>query len=194
MEMKSHENSHNDDTESLVEFCFDKNYKAMYNCYSTTYPNGSPNQAFRAGFREGVKMLLDKGSRPSLATFKQEAHTRNLDHLYVWQTVGADVENGDYAILGARYGSYKLLFAPEWDYVQVRDFDYLDRLFLDDVGGSDITEFSRVIGEELRQKADFPIVDMNAESSKFFKKHYKVHNNMDIMIKEMDVIRKLEGW
>jgi hypothetical protein len=43
-------------TETEIEFCFDPLYWAMHDCYSTTYPNGSAFHAWRAGFREGVKM------------------------------------------------------------------------------------------------------------------------------------------
>ena len=56
--MQTHENS-DGRTETEVEFCFDPLYWAMHDCYSTTYPNASPFQAWRAGFREGVKMCLE---------------------------------------------------------------------------------------------------------------------------------------
>ena len=56
--MQTHEAS-NGSVETQVEFCFDPFYWAMHDCYSTTYPNGSAYQAWRAGFREGVKMCLN---------------------------------------------------------------------------------------------------------------------------------------
>ena len=37
--------------------------------------------------------------------------------------VGTDVENGLWAIHGARQGLYKTM-CTDWDYVQVRDFEY----------------------------------------------------------------------
>jgi hypothetical protein len=42
--MKTHENSDGSD-DTAVEFCFDPNYWAMHDCYSTTYPNATPFQA-----------------------------------------------------------------------------------------------------------------------------------------------------
>jgi hypothetical protein len=79
-EMRTHEASDglaaND-----VEFCFYPNYWAMADCYSTTYPNQTPFQAWRAGFREGVKMCLDRGTKPSLEEFETRVHSRNYDHL-----------------------------------------------------------------------------------------------------------------
>ena len=71
--MRTHENS-TGESHTLVEFCFDKLYWAMHDCYSTTYPNGSAFQAWRAGFREGVKMCLDRGQRLSLSEFRQRIH------------------------------------------------------------------------------------------------------------------------
>ena len=92
--MRTHEASENK-VETDVEFCFDPMYWPMYNCYSTTYPNGSAFQAWRAGFREGVKMCLNKGARPTVEEFQQQVHKRNLDHLTIWHNIGADVNNGD---------------------------------------------------------------------------------------------------
>ena len=69
-------------SQTQVEFCFDPLYWAMHDCYSVTYPNGSAFQAWRAGFREGVKMCLNKGAKPTLSEFKQQVHHRNLDHLF----------------------------------------------------------------------------------------------------------------
>jgi hypothetical protein len=55
--MRTHENTDGSEAND-VEFCFYPNYWAMHDCYSTTYPNATPFQAWRAGFREGVKMCL----------------------------------------------------------------------------------------------------------------------------------------
>ena len=46
-DMRTHENT--DGTEANdVEFCFYPNYWAMHDCYSTTYPDATPFQAWRA--------------------------------------------------------------------------------------------------------------------------------------------------
>ena len=60
LDMRTHEATDGRE-ETQVEFCFDPDYWAMHDCYSTTYPNSTPFQAWRAGFREGVKMCLDRG-------------------------------------------------------------------------------------------------------------------------------------
>ena len=45
----------------------------------------------------------------------------------IWQTVGADTENGLWAIYGAREGCYPTN-CTDWDFVNVRDFEYLNEL------------------------------------------------------------------
>ena len=119
--MRTHEASEGED-ETDVEFCFDDLYWPMYNCYSTTYPGGSAKHAFRAGFREGVKMCLDRGAKPTVADFKESVHNRNLDHLTIWHNVGADTEHGLWAIAGARLGTFKTMLSENWNYKDVQDF------------------------------------------------------------------------
>jgi len=54
-EMKTHENQKDGDVARIADFCMDGKdnlYWAMHDCYSTTYPNYTPFQAWRAGFRE----------------------------------------------------------------------------------------------------------------------------------------------
>lgn len=190
--MRTHENTDGRD-ETVVEFCFDPKYTPMHDCYSTTYPNGSPFQAWRAGFREGVKMCLNRGTKPSLQQFEQQVHKRNYDHLCIWQSVGCDVENGEWAILGARTGTYMTMLT-DWDYTEVQDFDCLKRIW-GNVESCNVESNSREHGIRLRQRLGLPIVDMDAEQSAFFKHHYKTaHRNMGTTMTEMDVIRRVEGW
>lgn len=190
--MRTHENSNGSD-DTAVEFCFDPRYLAMHDCYSTTYPNGSPFQAWRAGFREGVKMCLDRGAIPSMAEFEQRVHTRNLDHLTVWHNVGADVEHGWWSMYGARIGTYLTMVEDWWDYKNVQSFDELEKLW-EEYKTGDVDHYERV-GEVLRTHLGLPIMDMNAEQSRFFKHHYRSNwHNRGVMVTEMSVIRGQEGW
>ena len=81
-DMQTHEAS-TGSVETQVEFCFDPLYWAMHDCYSTTYPNSSAFQAWRAGFREGVKMCLNRGALPSVSEFQLRVHGKNLDNLTI---------------------------------------------------------------------------------------------------------------
>jgi hypothetical protein len=180
-------------TETEVEFCFDPLYWAMHDCYSTTYPNGSAFHAWRAGFREGVKMCLNKGAKPTLSEFKDRVHHRNLDHLTIWHNVGRDVDYGIWAIAGARMGTYMTMLT-EWDHRQVQWFDALTDLW-STVKDSDPELVAGRVAEDLVTQLDLPITMMNAPESRFFKHHYRSNwHNRGVMTREIDVIRAQEGW
>jgi len=190
--MRTHEASDGSD-ETAVEFCFDPKYFAMHNCYSTTYPNGTPKQAWRAGFREGVKMCLDRGRKTTLEEFEQRVNNRNYDHLCIWQSVGADVENGLWAMYGARLGTFMIMLEG-WDYKYVQDFDVLEKLW-DMFGKEDPFESCQRIESALRTRLGLPIVTYTPDQSRFFKHHYSTgQRNSEIMMTEIDVIRRIEGW
>ncbi len=181
--MRTHEAS-DGDAKNDVEFCFYSDYWPMADCYSTTYPNQSPFQAWRAGFREGVKMCLDRGAKPTLQEFEKRVHSRNYDHLCIWQTVGADAENGFWAIYGARLGTY-LTMLCDWEYRWVQDFDTLEDVWAEYNDEDIALDHCKVIGDTLRQRLGLPIVDMDPEESKFFKHHYKSNfRNRGIMERE----------
>jgi hypothetical protein len=193
LSMQTHEAS-DGSAENDVEFCFHSDYHAMYNCYSTTYPNGNAFQAWRAGFREGVKMCLNKGTRPTVAEFRDRVHHRNLDHLTIWHNVGRDVENGIWAIAGARMGTYMTMITPTWDYRLVQDFDALEQLW-NTVRDSDPEQLAGRVAEDLVTQLDLPITMMLDKESAFFKQHYRSNwHNKNVMTKEIDVIREQEGW
>lgn len=132
LDMRTHENAVSEDERNQVDFCWEGSYVQMANQYSTTYPNGSPRQAFRAGFREGVKMSLDQGGKVHPDDFKKKIWWGNYKRLITWCSVGADVENGLWSMYGTRLGC-QMTNLTEWNYVNVRDFDYLNNLFTDEV-------------------------------------------------------------
>ena len=180
-------------TETQVEFCFDPLYWAMHDCYSTTYPNGSAFHAWRAGFREGVKMCLNRGAKPTLEEFKDRVHQRNLDHLTIWHNIGADVDHGYWSMAGARQGTYMTMLT-NWDHTQVQNFDALAELWTT-VESSDPRLLAGRVAEDLDQQLDLPMAMLEAEQSKFFKHHYRSNwHNAGIMTREIDVIRQQEGW
>lgn len=194
--MRTHEAS-DGLVENDVEFCFDPLYWPMHDCYSTTYPNATPFQAWRAGFREGVKMCLDRGRKPTLAEFKDRVHQRNLDHLTIWHNVGRDVPNGEWAIAGARQGTWITMLGGDsgpWHYKDVQNFDALAELWdnIKTTAPRDIIEFHHF---ELEQQLDLPMTVLSPDESKFFKHHYRSNwANRGPMVREIDVIRQQEGW
>ena len=193
--MKTHEASDGNDTHT-VDFCLDSTdnmYWAMHDCYSTTYPNYTPFQAWRAGFREGVKMCLVNGRKPSVTQFKDAVASRNLNNLTIWHNIGADVENGTWAIFGARLGTYMTMLT-DWDPKEVQWFDNFEKLWEE----HSVTVPSRRaddMGQLLKDKLDLPMCAFDSEQSKFFKRHYNSDkHNIGPLVREMDVIRRIEGW
>jgi hypothetical protein len=190
--MQTHENT-NGSVENDVEFCFYPNYWAMHDCFSTTFPNQSEFHAWRAGFREGVKMCLNKGACPDITEFRKQVHQRNLDHLTIWQNIGRDEEHGIWSIAGSRMGTYMTMLT-DWDYRLVQDFAALEELWKT-VETSDPEILAGRVAEDLDQQLDLPITMYGSEESKFFKFHYRSNwHNQGIMVREIDVIRQQEGW
>ena len=180
LKMKTHENADPNNAHAQVDFCWDAQYIQMNSCYSDVYNNETPAQAWRAGFREGVKLATDRGVRISKEELKNN-HWRCLHWLYIWSMVGKDVENGDWAILGTRAGLY-MTMCTDWNYVQVRDFEYLNDLWkvsfesIEDVN-YEIEEY----GIKLIDELDIPIAEqpLTAQQSKFFKAVYQHPSRTD---------------
>ncbi len=191
LNMRTHEASDGTD-ETAVEFCFHPRYWAMHDCYSTTCINTTDFQAWRAGFREGVKMCLDRGRRPSVSEFQERVYQRNLDNLTIWHNIGRDVENGDWAIAGARMGTYMTMLT-EWNYQLVQDFDELIKIW-DTVRDNHPDVVAGRLAEDLNTQLGLPMNSTQGMESEFFKHHYRVNfHNRGIMTKEIDVIQAQEG-
>jgi hypothetical protein len=171
-EMKTHENSDPTDAKGRVEFCFDDRYYQFNENYSESFTNETPFQAWRAGFREGVKMSLNQGEQ---ATDLKEIWWQNYHRLLIWSSVGADVENGIWSILGAREGCYRTM-CTDWDYANVRDFDYLTELWntTHELAEPEaMTQYINFLGKELRDKCKLEIANLDSAGSKFFKTVYQ---------------------
>ncbi len=172
LSMKTHENAPADDPNAQVDFCWDAEYIQMNSCYSDVHNNATAYQAWRAGFREGVKMSLDRGVRVNHSNFKREVHWKNLHRLLIWMNVGSDVKNGLWAILGARQGCY-MTNCTDWDYTNVRDFDYLGNLYKETVEGTitdeNILEYVKYFGDRLSPQLDIPLSILDESASRFFK-------------------------
>ena len=195
-EMKTHEHQTEGDLARVADFCLDSQdnlYWAMYDCYSTTFPNHTPFQAWRAGFREGVKMVLDRGAKPSIDDFKERVASRNLNNLTIWHNVGKDAENGEWAIYGARLGTYMTMLT-EWDHTNVQWFDNYITLWEEHENRDPVRE-SALLGAALTDKLGLPMCTLDGLQSKFFKRHYTTNfKNKGLLVTEMDVIRNIEGW
>jgi len=177
--MQTHEHSNPDDDKGLVEFCFDEKYYQFNENFSESVINATPYQAWRAGFREGVKMSLNEGAK---ADDIQKVWWQNYERLLVWCSVGKDVENGYWSMLGAREGAY-LTNCTDWDYVNVRDFEYLKNYWEENYSSNfklETNEKFDMYAKELKDQCGLEIGTLDKDSSIFFK---RVYNNTPRVIR-----------
>ena len=177
--MKTHENA--DSAENQIDFCWGVPHENLHNCYSTTVINTTAQQAFIAGYREGVKMSTEKG-KPILAENFRSIWRSNLNILTTWCTIGADVDNGKYAMLGARMGCFYT--AIEWnDIFKIRDLDDMQK-YSESVLPENIDAELTMFGNSLRQQLDLPIAEYDEADSKFYRFVMPPHINRGVQDRE----------
>lgn len=209
-QMRTHEVASS--PQAQVDFCWDIHYRQMNNVYSTVYNNASPYQAYRAGFREGVKMSLDGGVTVNPEKLKRIVHDKNYQRLLVWCSIGADTLNGLWAIYGTRLGCYLTnMKRDEFDFVNVRDFKWHDQYWNETVApqfvGDDqmctktgykwskemlIAEIDR-LGVILRKELNLEIAEFNEQGSRFFKEVYVNPPRLNPMVREDWVMQGVGG-
>jgi len=166
LQMKTHENAK--DKKAEIDFCWTVPHENLHNCYSNTVINATPQQAWIAGYREGVKMSLDQGKHIPPQNFTRIIEGSNLRILTTWMTVGADVEYGKYAMLGARMGCYSTTVDSN-EFIQIRELDKMADLFANALVEDKVDEDLEVYGNSIRQRIDVPCADFDEYQSKFFK-------------------------
>jgi len=164
LNMKTHEDSDSD--RAQVDFCWEDGYRQFKDCYSETDIIKSPFQAWRAGFREGVKMTLQDGVKVPPQEIQQRVWWHNVHRLRVWSTIGMHEENGKYAILGARMGTF-MTNCTDWDYIKVRDFDELQNIYDTHVDHLRVEEDAQSYGTKIKHQLGFDWPWLNAQQSKF---------------------------
>ena len=176
-DMRTHENAVTE--ENKIDFCWGVPHENLHNCYSTTVINATPQQAFVAGYREGVKMSTEKGKPISPDEFNKIWPT-NLRILSTWCTIGADVENGKFAMLGARMGSfYTVVDHPNYDF-DVSDLEGMADYFHLTVKPENIDSELEIFGNSLRQQLDMPIAEYDEDESRFYRFVMPQHVNMGV--------------
>jgi hypothetical protein len=164
LNMQTHENASSN--RAQVDFCWEDGYKNFPRVYSESVITGSPFQAWRAGFREGVKMTLLDGVKVPPQEIKERIWWHNIHRLRIWSTVGMHEENGIYAIYGARLGTW-LANCTNWDYVEVRDFEILRSIWnqygrpYQEVNGEGLIDEIKNLGEKIKINLgfDWPFFD-----------------------------------
>ena len=203
-QMKTHEAA--EDAKAQVDFCWDIYYYQMNNIYSDVYNNASCYQAFRAGFREGVKLLLEGGQTVDPRRLKERVHDRNYKRMLVWSSVGADVENGLWAMYGTRIGAYMANIAKdEFDFVMIRDYDWCDGFWEQSIQPMFAGETSKCnstgwtydadklkkeifkFGESLRTRLGLEVAELDVNGSRMFKESFINPPRLGALVKENEV-------
>ena len=179
LNMRTHENAESEANQ--IDFCWGVPHEHLHNCYSETIINGSEEQCFVAGYREGVKMSTEKGLPFKAENFKN-IWQENLKRLSTWCTIGADVENGKYAILGARMGCFYTVLENynKKKLYMVRDLHSMIEYFKGVMDREDIDEQLVMFGNSLRQRLDMPIAELDADQSRFYKFVKPQHRNKGV--------------
>jgi hypothetical protein len=180
LEMKTHENA--EDDRAKLDFCWTVPHENLHNVHSTTVINHTPEQAFIAGYREGVKMSLDRGQKVKPEEFMQTIQPINLRTLLTWMSVGADADNGQWAILGARRGCYMATLDSNYDVTLVSDLEFMSNKFSRMM--MDIESDMQSYGNSLRQRLGLPVADLDAEQSRFYKFCQTPHRNKGVQDRE----------
>lgn len=160
--MRTHEAS--DSNQARVDFCWEDFYYQFPNVYSTTVQNGSAYQAFRSGFREGVKLSLDKGQRLTADQLDNKLWPINIKRLKIWMTVGADVLYGDYSTYGAKLGFY-MTVCTDWDYTLISDYDWFYKFWKTVEYKNDKME----LVDKIRSATGWNLPYLNADASRLVK-------------------------
>jgi hypothetical protein len=156
--MQTHEAVATTEHGASVDFCWVLDYVLMPGVWSQALINHTPHQAWRAGFREGVKLSLVDGQRiQDPQKWRSSMVKNNMDRLLTWLQVGLDQPNGAWAILGARQGLHRCLLTG-WDHTQVQDFDLLDAIWEREIDSLNaITGYTQDLGVELRNRLNLAV-------------------------------------
>jgi hypothetical protein len=148
----------------------------IHRALSEVHMAATPAQAFRSGYREGVKLCLIRAQAPAEAfpdlplpeAFAKHLGSINLDRLRIWCSIGADQPNGDWAIFGARLGAVRtaldgappqiiadyVAFARFWNGIAAEAADHAQRL-----------AWSEALGARLSEALGLALPRLDAEAS-----------------------------
>ena len=178
--MQTHENAVTE--ENQLDFCWGVPHENLHNCYSTTVINATAQQAFTAGYREGVKMSTEKGKPIKAKDYSRSIWRNNLNILSTWMTIGADIENGKYAMLGARMGCFYTVIEDD-DIFKIRDLDDMQKYF-NETTIENIDHELLMFGNSLRQQIDIPIAEFDKTDSRFYRFVMPQHINKGVQDRE----------
>ena len=186
LNMKSHE------TNGGTDFCWMVPYYQMDAISSTTYINATPYQAFRTGFREGVRMSLDNGK--PVKNPRTGVWVENYYRLLTWVNVGTDVKNGSWATLGASVGCYEVCLGG-LDVALISDYDWMEQMW-NNKWSSLTPHDEKNYKYMLRYKLRMPVTMLDKDASAFAREivHNPVRSGLMLPDLGSDEYLKKMGW
>lgn len=176
----THESAQN--VEALYDFCWTYRYMQIDFLASSVHCNASALQAFRSGYREGIKLTLTNGERAE--TFAQMADENSLavmSRLNVWCSVGADMPNGWWAMFGARQAIFDN-WVQKVPYHVINDFDGFRAAFLHYHVAKDPENQAKTLGRMINDKIGYQIADLDPFQSAWFKDTYVAPTRAGLML------------
>jgi hypothetical protein len=128
-------------------------------------------------------MSTEKGRPITAKNYNKSIVRNNLNILSTWCTIGADVENGKFAMLGARMGCFYTVLQPDNEFFKIRDLDEMENYF-NEVNAENIDEELKLFGNSLRQQLDIPIAEYDEEDSNFYRFIMPQHRNKGVQDRE----------
>ena len=154
-----------------TDFCWALRYYQVDVLGSVSVNNATAYQAWRAGYREGVKMSYVDGvpMRDPRADIGSIWYG-NRSKLNVWMSIGRDSEHGVWAMLGARQGFCEL-YSGIIDNRMINDYDW----FADhwkQIQYCDVDATLSLYRRSLADKFDLYVPEFNSVDSAWFKLTY----------------------
>lgn len=167
--------SNTHESSNSTDFCWDIPYYQDNRILSITVQNDFDYNAWRAGYREAVKMTLDEGTpRKNLDSTWYLIHDKNLSRLNVWLSIGRDVKNGIWAILGARQAVYEMM-SNELNHSLINDYTWFDdkwNKLINSTLGFGPENIARDFNKRIFDLYNFYIPEIDSKQSAWFKKTY----------------------
>jgi hypothetical protein len=186
LQVPTHENANS--YKGMTDFCWTYRYLQVDHLGSEVHFNLTPYHAWRAGYREGMKMGFHEGRKlPTWKEAEEVLHRPNLSRLKIWASVGADVANGWWAIYGTRAGFYDLWFHGR-DFSVINDYDYFKNLWDVQYHHHDPELAGMDVGRRIEKNLGVVFANLDPVQSAWFKTVFINPERSGIMMPDMDPV------
>jgi hypothetical protein len=153
---------------ALVEYCWSAPVYVVQYVGSDVHIAQTPYHAFRAGYRESVKLTLIDGMKlDDLAEVRARTRENTWRRVLMWASVGRDVPGGDWAIFGFRQGLADV-WIDQTPIEVINDYAWFDDYWRK-VAAVDPIRTAEQLGAQLNERFDVGFVDLDPSASRWAK-------------------------